>query len=248
MRILAQTALAALLVTRFAPMGLAQAQPAPSGHWEGALQAPDRTVDIHVDLAKNAKGEWIGSLSTPTMSLTDLPLANITVKGSSVSFEIAGVPGKPVLEGKVSEEGKSISGNLLQSGATIPFQLKWTGEGKVKEPPKSGPLSKELEGAWEGTLEAGGQSFRLAMRFSKAADGTAAGAMDSLDQNARDMALAGITQEGLAVQFKLPLVGGAYAGKLNKEGTELAGEWTQSGNTLPLTFKRPAKAPTETKK
>jgi hypothetical protein len=248
MRILAQTALAALLVTCFAPVGLAQAQPAPAGHWEGAIQAPDRTVDIHVDLAKNEKGEWIGSLSTPSMNLTDLPLTNITVKGSSVSFEIAGVPGKPVLEGKVAEDGKSISGNLLQSGATIPFQLKWTGEGKVKEPPKSGPLSKELEGAWEGTLEAGGQSFRLAMRFSKAADGTAAGAMDSLDQNARDMTLAGITQEGLAVQFKLPLVGGAYAGKLNKEGTELAGEWTQSGNTLPLTWKRPPKAPAETKK
>jgi hypothetical protein len=248
MRIPAQTALVVLLVTFFVSMGLAQAQPAPSGHWEGTIQAPDRTVDVHVDLTKNAKGEWIGSLSTPTMSLTDLPLANITVKDSSVSFEISGVPGKPFFEGKVSDDGKSISGNLLQSGATIPFQLKWTGEGKVKEPPKSGPLSKELEGAWEGTLEAGGQSFRLAMRFSKAADGTAAGTLDSLDQNARDLPLAGIIQDGLAVQFRLPVVGGSYVGKLNKEGTELAGEWSQSGNTLPLTFRRPAKAPAETKK
>lgn len=248
MRTLPQTALIILLVACFAPVGLAQGQPAPSGHWEGAIQAPDRTVDFQIDLAKNEKGEWIGSLSTPSMNLLDLPLGNITVKDSSVSFEISGVPSKPVFEGKLSDDGKSISGSVLQGGATIPFQLKRTGDGKVKEPPKSGPLSKELEGNWEGTLEAGAQSFRLAVKFSKAADGTAAGTLDSLDQNARDLPLASITQDGSAVQFKLPVVGGSYVGKLNKEGSELVGEWTQMGNTLPLTWKRPAKAPAATKK
>lgn len=243
-----QAVLAVLLVACFAPAGLAQAQPSPSGHWEGAIQAPDRTVEVQIDLARNDKGEWIGSLSAPSINLSDLPLTSISVKGSAVSFEIAGVPSKPVFEGKLSDDGKSISGNVAQGGGTVPFQLKWTGEGKVKVPPSSGPLSKELEGNWEGTLEAGGQSFRLTVKFSKAADGTAVGALDSLDQNARDLPLAGITQDGSAVQFKLPVVGGSYAGKLNKEGTEMVGEWTQSGNTLPLTWKRPAKPAPETKK
>jgi hypothetical protein len=248
MKLLVQAALAALLVTGLAPAGLAQAQPSPSGHWEGTVQTPDRTIDVQIDLARNDKGEWIGSLSAPSANLADLPLAGITVNGSAVSFELAGVPGKPVFEGKLSDDGKSISGNLAQGGGTFPFQLKWTGEGKVKAPPQSGPLSKELEGNWEGTLEAGAQSFRLAMKFSKAADGTAVGTLDSLDQNARDLPLAGITQDGSAVQFKLPIVGGSYTGKLNKEGTELVGEWTQAGNTLPLAWKRSAKPAPETKK
>ena len=123
---------------------------------------------------------------------------------------------------------------------TMPFSLKKTGPAKVTLPPKSSALTKEFEGRWEGTLEAGGRSLRLVLRLEKAADGTATGALDSIDQGANDLRLAGIVIDGPALRFALPMVGGAYEGKLNKETGELAGQWTQGGTTLPLGFKRPA--------
>jgi hypothetical protein len=49
-----------------------------------------------------------------------------------------------------------------------------------------------------------------------------------------------IGQKGLAVEFQLRLVNGGFKGTLNKEATQLAGEWTQSGNSLPLTLKKSA--------
>jgi hypothetical protein len=38
------------------------------------------------------------------------------------------------------------------------------------------------------------------------------------------------------VEFAVQAVGGRYKGTLNKEGTEMAGEWTQRQGTAPLTL------------
>jgi hypothetical protein len=38
------------------------------------------------------------------------------------------------------------------------------------------------------------------------------------------------------VEFAVQAVGGSYKGTLNKEGTEIAGEWTQRQAAAPLTL------------
>jgi hypothetical protein len=38
------------------------------------------------------------------------------------------------------------------------------------------------------------------------------------------------------VEFQVLAVGGTYKGTLNKEGTEIAGEWTQRLAAAPLTL------------
>jgi len=227
-----------LLVTVAALVALAQT-PNPAGHWEGNVQAPDGEVAIMVDLDKNDKGEWIGDFDAPSRNVNNVPLASIVLQGSALSFELAGFPAK--FEAKFSEDGQSLSGNMLfRQTETVPFQLKKTGPAKVTLPPKSSPLTPDFEGRWEGVLEAGGRSLRLVVRLEKAADGTAAGAMDSVDQGANDLRLAGIIIDGLSLRFSLPMAGGSYEGKLNKETGELAGQWSQGGATLALTLKRAA--------
>jgi len=228
-----------LLMLLAVSLALAQA-PTPAGHWEGNVQSPDGEVAIMMDLDKNETGEWIGDFDAPSRNLNNLPLASIVVKAEAVSFELWGFPAK--FEGKLTEDGNTFSGTLtFRQEMTMPFSLKKTGPAKVTLPPKSGPLTADFEGRWEGTLEAGGRSLRLVLRFEKGADGTATGAMDSLDQGANDLRLAGILIDGLSLRFSLPMVGGSYEGKLNKDTKELAGQWSQGGTTLPLTFKRQAK-------
>ena len=62
--------------------------------------------------------------------------------------------------------------------------------------------------------------------------------LDSLDQNSTDLPLTDVVQNGSAVEFQLKLVNGGFKGTLNKEATQLAGEWTQGGSSLPLTLKK----------
>lgn len=70
------------------------------------------------------------------------------------------------------------------------------------------------------------------------ADKTVKATLDSPDQNALGMAMSDIVQKEASIELKLKLVGGSFKGALNADGTELAGEWTQGGGTLPLKLKK----------
>jgi hypothetical protein len=71
-------------------------------------------------------------------------------------------------------------------------------------------------------------------------DKTVKGTLDSLDQNAMDLPLTDVVQKGSAVEFLLSLVNGAYKGTLNKDATQMEGEWSQGGVSLPLILKKAA--------
>ena len=47
----------------------------------------------------------------------------------------------------------------------------------------------------------------------------------------------GQTFKELSLHFESESIGGIYDGKINKDNSEIAGEWKQSGVTAPLTFK-----------
>ena len=98
------------------------------------------------------------------------------------------------------------------------------------------PLAKELEGSWEGALDAGGQSLRLVVKLSNGTDGLATGTMVSVDQGSGDIPLAAVIQSGARLRFIVPSVRGGYEGEL-KDG-QLVGTWSQGAASLPLTLKR----------
>lgn len=94
-----------------------------------------------------------------------------------------------------------------------------------------------FEGTWQGTLEAGGTKLRIALIVTKSETGTYAGKFDSLDQGA-SIPIDTITMNADAVRVEIKSAAIVYEGILNKERTELAGTFTQSGQAFPLTFKR----------
>ena len=227
------------LLTSFAPLVSAQPAAEPSGHWEGTLQLPNGELAIEIDLIKNEKSEWSGTISIPAQSVRGLPLAAIAVKGNSVTFAIKGPPGDPRFEGTLTADAKSISGNLLQGGGSIPFSIKRTGDAKIEVAAKSTPIPKELEGQWEGSLDANGTILRLTLNMRNQPDGTATGSIVSVDQNGAEFPITTITAKESNLKLDVRMVGGSYDGDL-KDGA-LAGQWTQGGRTMPLTFKRAAK-------
>jgi hypothetical protein len=215
----------------------APAGPPGSGHWEGTISVQGKDLKLEVDLASKAN-TWEGAAGFPDMNAKGLPLSPITVKGQSVTFTVKGAPGDPTFKGTLSKDSRSLAGDFTQGPASGTFMLEWKGEPKLEAPVKNAAVGKDLEGAWEGALDANGVTLRLNLKLANQ-DGGATGVLISLDQGAAEIPLRVIEQKGAHVKFTVPAVGGSYEGDL-KDG-QLVGAWSQGPGTLPLTFKRAAK-------
>jgi hypothetical protein len=213
---------------------IAVAQTDFSGHWEGAVDAPSGPTRLALDLAKNAKGAWVASLGVPEQKMTGLRVTDISVAGSEVRFAAPDLPGSPTFELTLTD-GK-LKGALLVQALSLVLEMQRTGDAKVDIAPPSPAVSKELEGDWEGAISLpNGQSIPLAFHFKNQPDQTVEATIDSPSQGAQGLPLKAVAQKGAVVEFAVG-VGGSYQGTLNKEGTEIAGEWTQRSEAPPITL------------
>ncbi len=221
-----------------ASMLSSQAVATPSGHWDGKIQMmPDRAFDITVDLDRDARGAWIGSLTVVRTTSVNVPLESISVEDGTVRFT-ASVPGKASFEGKLSADARGLSGTVSNTEGSVPFELTRTGDANVSVPAPSSALPKAFEGTWEGTLDVGGKMLRIVLKLSSAADGTATGTLVSVDQGNQQIPITTVAVKDKDLQLDVRAVSGTYHGTLGSGG-EIAGEWTQGGSQLPLIFKHP---------
>ena len=235
MRTLTRTLLAALLLC---PASSLRAQTAvdPSGHWEGTIQIQDTQLNIEIDLTRNGKGELGGTFGQPAQQVKGLPLSTVAVDGRSVRFVLKAGPQPATFQATLAADGKTMAGEAAQGGYTIPFMLTRTGDARVVVVPKSAAIGTELEGSWNGTLEADGGQMRLIVKMANQPDGTAAGTVVSPDGSGIEIPIA-MTQKGSNVTIEVTSVGASFAGVLNDTRTEITGTWTQGPNTLPLTLR-----------
>jgi hypothetical protein len=233
--IIRQLLLAALLLSPAPPL-LAQtaATSDPSGHWEGSIQIPDREFAFEVDLARNGKGELSGTMNTPAEHIEGLPLRVVLVDGRSVSFNAR--LDQP-FTGILSADGKSLSGEYTLSGYALPFSMSRTGDARMVAPARSAPIGKELEGTWNGVLDADGTSMRFVLMMANQPDGTATARLISLDEGELEVPVE-VEQETSSVTLAGRAIVSSFAGALSSDGTELAGTLTQGAVTVPLTFRR----------
>ena len=213
-----------------------QAAPPPSGQWVGTLPAGPG-LEMELNLAQKGT-EWYGTISVPQQGTKGVPLGELTVKGPTVAFAFKGAPGDPRFSGALSADGKTISGTFSQGGGSLPLSLTWKGEAKFEVAPKSTPVTKDLEGQWEGALEVNGTTLRLRLVLTNSPAG-ATGVLVSLDQNNAEIPISTITQDNARVKLLVSTISGAFDGEL--KGGELAGTWTQGPLSRPLVFKRAAK-------
>lgn len=216
-----------LLLSLFFLVTSIQAQ---TGHWEGTINAAEKSVTIEFDLTRSG-----GTFTLPARHLKALPLSNVALNGTAVTFEIKG-EGGGVFQGTVGTDGKSIEGTFSMRGPQsmeIPFTLKRTGDARIAAPPKSAPIGKELEGKWTGKLEVDGKQKQIGLTLTNS-DASSTG---SLTSEGLEVAIDSIVQKGRDVTLDLRNVGGSYSGTLRDDGT-IAGTWTQTPFVGPLVFRR----------
>ena len=216
-------------------LAIAVAQTDFAGHWEAAVDVPNGPTRVALDLAKNAKGAWVASLGVPEQKITGLRVTDIEVMGSEVRFTAPDLPGSPTFELTLAN-GK-LTGALLVEALSLVVEMQRTGDAKVEIAPPSPAVSKELEGDWEGALSLpDGQSRPIIIRFKNRPDRTAEATIESPTQGVQGFPLKEVAQKGAVVEFTVQAVGGSYKGTLNKEGTEITGQWAQRQGAAPLTL------------
>src|SRR5207253_731313 len=85
-------------------------------------------------------GKLTGTLDSPDQKAEGIAMDEITLKGSSVRFEIEMINGK--FEGKLAKDGAELAGRWKQGGMDLPLTFK-------RQSKKAG---KGLEGVWQGAL------------------------------------------------------------------------------------------------
>jgi hypothetical protein len=121
-------AFAALALLAPAPPACLGADPAPgiAGHWEGALvlSPAENEIDLAVDFAPaDGDGGWRGTLTVPLSGIKERPLQSIAVAGSAVSFEFSDDKGKRTFQGRLSADGKRLTGESRRGGQAVAFEL-----------------------------------------------------------------------------------------------------------------------------
>ena len=212
------------------------AQTGPAGHWDGALQLPDREVSIALDLARNDKGAWVGTFTQTAQNVT-LPLTDIKIDDKSAKFRVAAGASAPDFDCAL-ESSTSMRCTVAAGGGSLTAPMKRTGEAKVELPKANTAVAAEFEGNWEGAIDTPNGSLRIVVHFKNQPDKTVVATLDSPDQNASDLPLTDVVQQGSALEFQLRLAGGGFKGALNKEATQIVGEWSQGGGSTPLVLKK----------
>jgi hypothetical protein len=219
----------------FAPAAM-PAVPNPAGLWEGSLATPNGDLVFVFNLHRDGD-KWAGEMDVPMQHVSGLPLANIKVDGVSIGFPMPG-QGDPHYDGRLSEDGKTIAGNLTAGGEPLPLNLKWKSEPRaVEKPPANSGDVQVLEGVWEGMIETHGMQLHLRFNFIKNADGSISATLDSLDQGANGLPVASISRSGDTVKLDIKSIGGSYEGVLSKDASTMTGTFTQ-GDGIPLTLQR----------
>ena len=218
----------------------AETTPDACGHWEGKILIPEHELGIAVDLARNPQGAWIGSISVLGSSSIDIPLTSVIVEGAAVQFA-ADLPARASFTGHLADDIHKLAGVAANSEGEAPFQLTRDGPANVKLPPRSSELTKNFEGAWEGTIEEDGKVRRVGLHMMPAADGVATATLIARDHGSLKIPVTTVTIENMQLVLDVRAVSGRYRGTLGAGG-EIGGEWSEGSKRVPLAFKRPSPA------
>jgi len=215
---------------------LACAQTGPAGHWEGTFTVDSRAIGLTLDLAQDASTKWIASMGVPAQNATGLVITELAVNGNSVKFL-----GVELMMSRfdltLGAEGK-MKGTITGRQNSTPIEFTRTGEAKVELIPPSPAVGKELEGDWEGSLQMPNATFRIIVHFRNQVDRTVAATIDTPQTGGMGLPLNQVVQKGPDVTFGVKIAHASFAGKLNQEATELAGEFRHEEDGWPLMLRK----------
>lgn len=207
----------------------------PEGDWEGTLKIATIEMRLVLHVSKDDKGALKATLDSPDQNVRSIPLDSISVNNSEVKFELASA--QVAYSGKLKADGTGVIGTWTQAGNSAPLDFARPAPRTAAKPRT--PKPSDIDGSWDGVLDAGAQTLRVSIHILTYDDGMTA-TLDSLDQNLTGVPVSSITREGTKVTLELKQFGATYKGTFDAELRTLTGEWSQGPTSLPLVLKRAA--------
>ena len=218
-----------------------------AGNWKGALDVGQSKLRLLFKVTRTPEGVLTAKMDSLDQGARDIPVETIVTKDNTVRMEVKSVQG--AFEGSFDEAEKKITGTWKQGPNSLPLTLERTpATVMAAEPEKLSPAdlaasklaAQKLTGVWNGTLAAGTTNLRLKVTITKTSSGAATGTFESVDQGAKDIPLSAITCKEGAIHFEARGIRAFYDGTLSPAGVVLTGQWHQSGQSMPLEFKKAA--------
>jgi len=233
-----------LAIMFFASAALSHAAENASGRWEGSAQIPGLDLKLIVDLSEDAGKGWIGSIIVPGFGVKGAQLVDLHVRSSDLAFAIKGAlgnerAGKAELKAHLTADGH-LAGDFTQGGNRAPFVLEKTGPPQVELPPRSTPVSKELEGEWKGQYELNGYARQVTMKFANREGDAASLEFVIVGKKVNNVPVSLLTQEGDFLTIKSDEFGMTYEGHFRKEAGEIQGTIVQGPFEQSLVMRRGA--------
>lgn len=191
--------------------------------WYGELDVESRLFRFLVTTIADSDGKLssVGELKSLDEGNQSFKIQDVFSTAESFRFELKAT--KASYSGSVSLDGKQTDGKWKQAG--LEFDLNF--RSVIALPPE------KLNNYWTGTLDAGFQKLRVAIR--ERADGKVL--FDSLTQQSGGF-VASKTVDGGDVIIEVPAIKGTFTGKLSSDGSEMVGKWKQGLFPLSLTLKK----------
>ena len=253
--------LAALALT-----SLCSAQAELAGDWAGTLAAGGQTYRIAWHVVKAPDGVITSTFDNIDEGAFGIPIKSTTLKGSDLSLIVDTViqPGgqdvtlKGIVAGKLNADGNEVTATWTQTEppqAPVDMVMK-----RVQAKPAAAAATPPpVTGDWEGTLNAGGQTFRVAWHASTRADGSIVSTFDNIDEGVLGIKIKSVEIKGSEATMTVDTViqangqdvpvRGFLAGKISADGNELTGTWNQTDPQQPpadVTLKRAQTTPPAT--
>jgi len=221
----------ALVFAVLATAGAAGAQTI-AGDWQGTLAIGGAEFRLIFHFTPDGKDGFTATLDSPDQGATGIPVASVSLANAALKVDLPQIMAS--YEGKVNEGATAITGSFSQGGMSFPLGLaRPPATTRVKRVPKPG----DIDGDWEGTLNAGGVALRAVFHIATFEDGMTA-TLDSPDQGTAGIPVGRVTRTGSRLDLELKQLAGGFSGTIDAALATIDGTWTQAGNSLPLVLKR----------
>jgi len=211
----------ALCVLLVAGPARAQGTTVAPGRFDGVARIPGGPVVLVLDLDREAKSGWIGSITAPGYGVKGLPLAEVREEGGELRAKAALFGGATL---RVRGSAGGLAGTLEAAGHTAPLELSRTGAPQVDLPPRNSALAAGFVGQWSTQFEIGAFKLHAELSLRNEEGGNSSGEMKVVEMGGSPMKLEAIVQEGEALRFKavggMPIV---YEGRLSPKGDAIDG-------------------------
>ncbi len=198
--------------------------------WRGALKVGPVSLRLVFHIKERAGGALSATLDSPDQGATDIAVDKVARDKASLTFELTKLGLKYV--GTLNAAGSEATGTFTQGGQSFPMTL-------TKGDAPAGKKPAANEQIWEGKLNiAPGIGLRLVVHIFTGKDGALTATFESPDQGAQALKIDIVTLDKTSLKFSMKSIKGEFSGKLNDDGDEAVGTWTQNARPFPLTLKK----------